>query len=63
LLVSANIAPSSLILFILMMAATSFSKALVVTGATRRNIPKDGIFHSYRSENLKYYIALNGWAL
>jgi hypothetical protein len=24
---------------------------------------EDGIFHSYRRENLKSYIALSGWAL
>jgi hypothetical protein len=30
---------------------------------TRRNIPEDGILHSHRRENLKYYIALTGWAL
>jgi hypothetical protein len=29
----------------------------------KRNIPEDGILHSYRSENLKSYIALTGWAL
>jgi hypothetical protein len=26
-------------------------------------IPEDGILHSHRLENLKYYIALTGWAL
>jgi hypothetical protein len=26
-------------------------------------IPEDGILHSHRRENLKYYIALAGWAL
>jgi hypothetical protein len=26
-------------------------------------IPEDGILHSHRHENLKYYIALTGWAL
>jgi hypothetical protein len=36
---------------------------LVVTHATRRHILDDGIFHSFRRENLKYYIALTGWAL
>jgi hypothetical protein len=27
------------------------------------SIPEDGILHSHRSENLKSYIALTGWAL
>jgi hypothetical protein len=31
--------------------------------STRRNIPEDGIIHSYRHENLKSDIVLNGWAL
>jgi hypothetical protein len=26
-------------------------------------IPEDGILHSHRRENLKYYIALTGWDL
>jgi hypothetical protein len=26
-------------------------------------IPEDGILHSHRSENLRSYIALTGWAL
>jgi hypothetical protein len=26
-------------------------------------IPEDGILHSHRRENLKFYIALTGWAL
>jgi hypothetical protein len=26
-------------------------------------IPEDGILHTHRSENLKSYIALTGWAL
>jgi hypothetical protein len=35
----------------------------VLTRATRRNIPEDGILQSYRRENLKSYIALTVWAL
>jgi hypothetical protein len=31
--------------------------------ATWRNIPEDGILHSYRRENLKSYTALTGWTL
>jgi hypothetical protein len=35
----------------------------VLTRATRRYIPEDGILQSHRRENLKYYEALTGWAL
>jgi hypothetical protein len=35
----------------------------VLTRATRRNIQEDGILHSHRRENLKYYIALTGCAM
>jgi hypothetical protein len=35
----------------------------VLTRATRRNIPEDGILHSHCRENFKSYIALTGWAL
>jgi hypothetical protein len=31
-------------------------ETLVLTGATRRNIPEDGILHRHRRENLKPYI-------
>jgi hypothetical protein len=26
-------------------------------------IPEDGILHSHRRENIKYYMALTSWAL
>jgi hypothetical protein len=39
------------------------SETLVLTRATRRNIPEDAILHIHRLENLKSYIALTGWAL
>jgi hypothetical protein len=43
LLVRANVVPSSPILVTLMMEAPSSSKTLVLTRATRRNIPEDGV--------------------
>jgi hypothetical protein len=35
----------------------------VLTKATRRNSPEDGILHSHRRENLKSYIELTGWTM
>jgi hypothetical protein len=50
---NANIVPSSPIVVTLMMKALHSSETLIFTRATRRNILKDGILHSYRRENLK----------
>jgi hypothetical protein len=63
LLVTANVVPSSQILITLMMEALNFSETSVLTGAKRRKIPQDDIYHSHRRENLKSYIALTGWTL
>jgi hypothetical protein len=46
-----------------MMEMIRSSKMLILTRATLRNIPKDGILHCYSPENLKSYIALTGWTL
>jgi hypothetical protein len=51
------------ILVSLMMEALRSSETVVLTRATLRNIPEDGILHSDRRENLKSYIALTGWTL
>jgi hypothetical protein len=41
------------ILVTLIMEAMLSSKTSVLTRATRRNIPDDGILHSHRRENLR----------
>jgi hypothetical protein len=46
-----------------MMKAIRPSEKSVLTRATQRNIPQDGILHTYSSENLKPYIILTGWAM
>jgi hypothetical protein len=63
LLVIANVVPSSLIPVTLILVQIHSFKTSVLTRATRRNIPEDGILHSRRRENLKSYIALTAWAL
>jgi hypothetical protein len=46
-----------------LMMELSSSEMLLLTRATRPNIPEDGVFHSHCRENLKSYIALTGWTL
>jgi hypothetical protein len=47
----------------MMLEAISSSETSVLTRATQRHIPGDGILHSHRRENFKSYIALTGCAL
>jgi hypothetical protein len=55
LLITANVIPISPILVTLMMEAIRSFETSVLTRATWRHIAEDGILHSHRRENLKYY--------
>jgi hypothetical protein len=62
-LLTANVVPSFLIIVTLKMEAIRSSETLILTRATRRNIPEDGFLHSHRCESLISYITLTGWTL
>jgi hypothetical protein len=47
----------------LTMEAIRPSDTSVLTRATRRHVPEDGILCSHRHEHLKSYIVLTGWTL
>jgi hypothetical protein len=53
LLVTANVVPTSLILYTLMMEAIVSSGTSVLTRDTRHNLQEDSIHHIYRRENRK----------
>jgi hypothetical protein len=55
--VTANVVSSSLILSTLIMEEKRSSETSVLTRATWRHIQEDGILHSHRRENLKFYNA------
>jgi hypothetical protein len=63
LLVNTNVVPTSPILVTLILEALRSSETSILTRATRRYIPENGILHSDSRDNLKSYIALTAWAL
>jgi hypothetical protein len=56
LLVTANVFPSSLIIFTLMMEDIRSSETSVLTRVTRRCTPEDSIIYSHCRENLRSFM-------
>jgi hypothetical protein len=54
-LVTANVFPSSMILFTLTMEATCSCETSVLTRVTWRNMPEDVTLYSHRRDNLESY--------
>jgi hypothetical protein len=61
--VTSNNLPSKMIRFTLILETLRSPETSVLTRAIWSHILEDGIIHSHRRENLKPYIALNGWTL
>jgi hypothetical protein len=57
LLVTAYVVSRSPILVALIMEAILTTETSLVSRATMRNIQEDGVLHSHRRENFKFYIA------
>jgi hypothetical protein len=55
LLVTAKIAPNSLIPSTLMMEGIRSSETYILTRSTRRHTSEDGVLHSHCGENLKSF--------
>jgi hypothetical protein len=53
LLVTANVPSSLIFVALMMMQLPRSSELLVLTRATRHNVPEDRVLHSHHHENLK----------